>query len=293
MSLSGDQIRAFREEGVLVAEGALTEAELVPVICEYTDWLDRRARILQADGKITDMCEQEPFERRAACLYAQSSEITQGLDIMFARGPATFAFLRNERLLDAVEALIGPEITCNPIQHIRAKPPAALSSEGVGFYNVPWHQDAGVTWEEADNSDILTCWIALTDANVENGCMEVMPGVAKQGYREHLAEGGTTIRPDLLPDTPPRPVPVRKGGIVFMHRYTPHRSTPNYSPGVRWSMDLRYQPTGQPTGRPFHPAFVARSRSHPESVLTDHTEWARQWVEALAAAEGMKWHRVK
>src|SRR5579871_5335191 len=182
MSLSEDQVRAFREEGVLVAEGVLTEADIAPVVLEYADWIDRRARLLQTEGKITDLCEQEPFERRAACLYAQSPEITRDMDIMFARGPATFAFLRNKRLLDAVEALIGPEITCNPIQHIRAKPPAALSSEGAGFYNVPWHQDAGVTWEEADNSDILTCWIALADATVENGCMEVLPGAWKRGY---------------------------------------------------------------------------------------------------------------
>jgi hypothetical protein len=96
-----------------------------------------------------------------------------------------------------------------------------------------------------------------------------------------------------LPEVAPRAVPVEKGGIVFMHRYTPHRSTPNYSQGVRWSIDLRYQPTGQPTGRPFHPAFVARSRSHPETVLTDHAEWARQWEKALAASAGMQAHRVK
>ena len=292
MLLSKEQVYAFREEGVLVAEGVLTDADISPLIQEYSDWIDRRARVLQAEGKITDLCEQEPFERRAACLVTQSPEITRNMDIMFARGPAVFAFLHNERLLDAVEALIGPEITCNPIQHIRAKPPAAVSGEGAGFYNVPWHQDAGVTWEEADNSDIVTCWIALTDATVENGCMEVMPNVWKHGYREHQAEGGTTIRPDLLPDTPPRAVPVGKGGIVFMHRYTPHRSTPNYSSGVRWSIDLRYQPTGQPTGRPFHPDFVARSRSNPESVLTDHAAWANWWAEALAASEGMKCHRV-
>ena len=92
---------------------------------------------------------------------------------------------------------------------------------------------------------------------------------------------------------PPRAVPVHKGGIVFMHRYMPHRSTPNYSDGVRWSMDLRYQPTGQPTGRPFHPDFVVRSRRNPESVLTDHAEWSRRWIEALASAQGIKAHRVK
>ncbi len=293
MSLSTDQVLAFREEGVLVAEGVLTDDDISPIISEYAAWIDRRACALQAEGKITEMCDQYPFERRVACLYAQSPEITHGMDIMFARGPATFAFLRNGHLLNAVESLIGPEITCSPIQHIRAKPPAALTGEGGGFYNVPWHQDAGVTWEEADHSDIVTCWIALTDATVENGCMEVLPHVWKQGYREHQDIGGTTIRPDLMPDIAPRPVPVGKGGIVFMHRYTPHRSTPNYTSGVRWSIDLRYQPTGQPTGRPFHPAFVARSRSCPESVLTNHAEWAHRWAQALAASAGVKAHRVK
>ncbi len=293
MKLTDRQVAAFRDEGVLVAEEVVTEADLAPVIDEYAEWIDQRARALQAEGKITDLHAEEPFARRFASLYAQSPEIGHGIDIMQMRGPATFAFLRNANLLDAVECLVGPEITCSPIQHIRAKPPAALTGEGTGFYNVPWHQDQGVTWEEADHSEIVTCWLALVDATVENGCMEVMPGVWKQGYREHQAEGGTTIRPDLLPDILPRAVPARKGGIVFMHRYTPHRSTPNYSDGVRWSLDLRYQPAGTPTGRPFHPDFVARSRRNPASVLTDHAEWSRRWQVALANAQGLQAHRVK
>ena len=293
MTLTEGQIEAFREEGVLVAEGVFTDADLAPVIHEYEAWVDRRAQDLHAEGKITDLGTGEPFGRRFGCLYAQSPEIERGMDIMQMRGPATFAFLRHGRLLDAVEGLIGPEITCNPIHHVRAKPPARASGAGAGFYNVPWHQDAGVTWEEADASEIVTCWIALVDATVENGCMEVMPGVWKQGYREHQAQGGTTIRPDLLPAVTPRPVPVRKGGIVFMHRHTPHRSTPNHTDLVRWSLDLRYQPTGTPTGRPFHPEFVARSRRAPECVLTDHGEWSRRWAEALESSRGMAAHRTR
>jgi len=293
MKLTNEQVRAFEEDGVVVVEGVVTDADLAPVIAEYEQWIDRRARELQAAGKISDLHEGEGFERRFAGLYAQSPEIGAGMDIMHMRGPAMFAFLCNDNLLDAVESFIGPEITCNPIQHIRAKPPTASSGEGAGFYNVPWHQDSGVTWEEADDSHIVTCWLALVDATVENGCMEVMPGVWRRGNLEHQAAGGTTIRPDLLPDVEPRPVPVRKGGIVFMHRHTPHRSTPNFTSGVRWSLDLRYQKTGTPTGRPFHPEFVARSRSHPGSVLTDHAEWSRRWVEALENSRGIQAHRVK
>jgi ectoine hydroxylase-related dioxygenase (phytanoyl-CoA dioxygenase family) len=293
MALTQEQVARFREEGVLVAEGILTESDLASLIQAYADWIDRRARALHAEGKIANLHEGEPFDRRYALLYAQSPDIAKGMDLMEARLPEAFAFMRNDNLLNAVESITGPEITCSPIQHIRAKPPAALSGEGAGFYNVPWHQDAGVTWEEAENSDIVTCWIPLVDATVENGCMEVMPGAWKSGYREHQAEGGTTIRPDLLPDTTPRPVPVRKSGVIFMHRHTPHRSTPNFSDVVRWSVDLRYQPAGTPTGRPFHPDFVARSRKDPRSVLTDPAEWSRAWAEALENAKGIQAHRVK
>jgi ectoine hydroxylase-related dioxygenase (phytanoyl-CoA dioxygenase family) len=293
MGLTAEQVVVFREEGVLVVEELLRDEDLAPVIAEYEAWIDRRARELAAEGKIGDLRDGEPFERRIASLYAQATEIVEGMDLMHSRCPAAFAFMRNTRLLDAVETLVGPEITCSPIQHIRAKPPAALSGERAGFYNVPWHQDAGVTWVEADDSNIVTCWLPLTGATVENGCMEVMPGAWKRGYLEHQAEGGTTIRPDLLPGIPPRAVPVRKGGVIFMHRYTPHRSTPNFSDTVRWSLDLRYQPTGQPTGRPFHPDFVARSRRDPARVLTDHAVWSRRWVEALATSRGIQAHRVK
>ena len=293
MRLTAEQVASFREDGVIVAERVVTDDDLAPVIAEYESWIDRRARELYEAGKIRDLARDADFEHRFARLYAQSPDIARGLDIMELRGPATFAFLRNPNLLDAVECLVGPEITCSPIQHTRAKPPAALTGEQVGNYNIPWHQDMAVTWEEADESNIVTCWVALADATVENGCMEVLPGVWKRGYLEHhRSEGGTAVHPNALPGVQPRPVPVRKGGAVFMHRCTPHRSTPNYTDGVRWSLDLRYQPTGTPTGRPFHPAFVARSRVHPESVLTDHAEWARLWTEALEQARGVHAHRV-
>ena len=291
MKLSEDQIQAFQSDGYLVAEHVVTDADMAPVIAEYETWIAGRAEVLLAEGKITDPAVGQPFGRRFATLYAQAPDIGDGMDIMAMRGPAMFAFLHNSNLLDAVESLIGPEITCNPIHHVRAKPPASLSGTGAGFYNVPWHQDAGVTWAEADESDIVTCWLALVDATVENGCMEVMPRVPH--FLEHVAEGGTTIRPDLLPQITPRPVPVQKGGIVFMHRWTPHRSTPNFSGDVRWSLDLRYQKTGTPTGRPFHPEFVVRSRSHPETQMSDYAEWCRLWIQALESAGKVQAHRVK
>jgi ectoine hydroxylase-related dioxygenase (phytanoyl-CoA dioxygenase family) len=295
MKLTDEQVAKFKNEGVLVAEGVVTEEDLAPVTAELEAWVDQKARALQGEGAITDLAEGEDFGNRIARLYAQSPRITEGLDVMQSLGPKLFEFLRNDNLLDAVQSLLGtPEITCNPIQHLRAKAPASATGEGASFFNVPWHQDKAVTWEEADDSDIITCWLALVDATVENGCMEVVPYAFKNDLLEHKAgAGGPSIPPDAFgPDAEIRPVPVKRGGFVFMHRCTPHRSTPNFTESARWSLDLRYQPTGQPTGRPFHPEFIARSEAHPETVLTDHSVWANRWREALASSKGIRAHRV-
>lgn len=282
MRLNDAQIAAYRTDGFVVVEDVVPEAALASLAAGYTRWIDARARALRSEGKLADLAEDAPWDRRLSLLYAQCREIEKGLDVMEARLPEAFAFLRCPELLDAVEALVGPEILCSPIQHVRGKVPHAMS-EG-GFFNVPWHQDQAVTWEEADHSEIVTCWVALADATVENGCMEVLPGVWRSGYLPHHAgPGGTQIRPEALPDVAPVPVPVRRGGMVFLHRATPHRSTPNRTADqVRWSFDIRYQPVGQPTGRPFHPAFVARSHAHPDTELRDHATWSRLWEDALS-----------
>jgi phytanoyl-CoA hydroxylase len=298
VALSAQQIDRFHTRGILVIEDALADQDLAPVIQEYEERIDRRARELHAAGKLSRLYEDQPFNRRLACICRETMELYPEMDIMHHRGKAAFEFLRNERLLDLVEAFVGPEITCSPIQHIRAKLPAALSPElqGKGDTHVaPWHQDAGVTWAEADPHFILTVWVPLVDATRENGCMEILLGLVGMGLLPHhtKAGAGTTIVPDRLPPIEPTALPVKKGGVIFMHKEIPHRSTPNLTDTVRWSIDLRYQKTGTPTGRPFHPDFVVRSRSNPASVLTDHAAWCRMWEAGLeqAKASGVSLHR--
>ncbi|MCB0083195.1 MAG: phytanoyl-CoA dioxygenase family protein, partial [Caldilineaceae bacterium] len=249
MRLSQHDLDRFHREGVIVARGVLTDADLQPVIDELAAWIDARARALQAEGKIQDLQEDAPFTERYGLLYGQCKEIGQGMDIMHYRGRAIFAFLHNQNLLDAVEGLTGPEITCNPIQHLRAKPPERFDPAPAGhsFHVVPWHQDAGVMMPEAEGSNVITCWLPLGDATVEMGCMEALPGVHNQGYLRHKKEGGTTSDPTMMPDVKPLALECRKGDVVFMNRFTPHRSTPNRSEQCRWSLDLRYQTTGHHT----------------------------------------------
>ena len=63
-------------------------------------------------------------------------------------------------------------------------------------------------------------------------------------------------------------MPVGPGSAILFNDRCIHMSTPNRSDGVRWSVDLRYQPTDQDP-MPSHGAgFLARSERNPERVAT-------------------------
>ncbi|HRW11080.1 MAG TPA: phytanoyl-CoA dioxygenase family protein [Caldilineaceae bacterium] len=291
--LTQAQRNDFARDGYLLLEDWLTEADLAPVIEEYCAYIDQRARQLHAEGVLTDPYADLPFTHRLAAICAETPQLYPELDIMHLRGAATFAFLRHPRLLDLAETFIGPEIICSPIQHVRPKLPSGLTPRGSDPHVVHWHQDAGVTWEEADPYFILTVWIPLVDATPENGCLRVIPGGHEAGLLAHRTKRGTgtAIHGELLAGKSIVTLPMRKGSVLLMHKHTPHSSGRNTSDGVRWSIDLRYQATGTATGRPFQPAFVVRSRANPQALMTDHAEWCRRWKTALAQGGEHRVHR--
>ena len=287
----------------MVADDVLSSArDLDPIRREYAVLLGDLCRAWHAQGRLASTYDTLSFGKRLTEVVRESGvEYYQHCDISLPQsdvkedtpihvGPAVFRLLTNPRLLDLVEALIGPEIYSNPVQHVRIKPPEVVIPDGPNDSAVavtPWHQDQGVTTPDADESRILTVWIPITDATVENGCMLVIPGSHREGLTFHCP--GTETQPELhIPDSGLRledaaPVPMQAGQVLFMNRRTKHASLGNQSDDIRWSFDLRYNPTGQPTGRSAFPGFVARSRSDPASVLSDPREWADLWHAARAS----------
>ena len=300
MKLTAEQHAHYEQHGYVVVSGGLEASDIEPVIRDYNAFIDAEARRLHDAGSLTNTFADEPFDRRLARICEEDASIYGQIDLMHCRLRGVFDFLRNERLLDLVEGIVGPEITCSPIQHTRAKLPAEVTPEGSDPHVAPWHQDSGVTWDEADPHFILTIWLPLTPARPENGCLQIIPRAHGGGMRQHhIKHGlGTVILDDEMPEQEPLTLPMDKGDVLLMHKQTPHRSTANNADVVRWSMDLRYQRTGTPTGRPYNPDFVARSRSNPSSEFRDYDEWCRLWVEALKeikgkAIKGHRWAVVK
>jgi hypothetical protein len=131
---------------------------------------------------------------------------------------------------------------------------------------------------------MLTVWLAVTDATLENGCLIVERNSHREEMTLHcpgkIFPAEIYIPESIIDDGRVIPMEVPAGGAVLLHKLTEHGSLDNHSQDIRWSFDLRYQPIGQPTGRSVFPGFVARSRAHPEQVITDPDEWANLWWDA-------------
>ena len=131
--------------------------------------------------------------------------------------------------------------------------------------------------EEADQTNMITVWCAISDATVENGCLQAIPRAHHDGMVPHCPQVQTSIADNYIDTSRAQPLPVKSGGVVVFHPLTPHASLDNHSDQFRWSFDIRYAVTGQPTGRNHFPDFIARSRVAPETELRDPAEWEARW----------------
>ena len=111
------------------------------------------------------------------------------------------------------------------------KPPQARTE-------LPWHQDNGYT--PLVPEEYVTCWLALDDADLENGCLWVIPGSHRSGtVRHHNGAGPFRVGYDG-PDADGVPVPVARGSVLVFSSLLMHRSGPNVTDRHRRAWILQY-----------------------------------------------------
>lgn len=305
--LTDAQISQFHAQGYLIVEDVIDRRLLEDVKAEYAALMDRLYAAWFAGGDVTTAPEGLDFWSKLEIAREAGLEWFQPMDISlphenitedtpFHCGPAVFDLLTHDPVLDRVESLLGGELTSTPIQHVRIKPPQRKVPKGemrAHIGTTSWHQDRGVGLPEADETEMVTVWIAANDATVDNGCLQVMPSPLPK-MLPHCPQGQTSIAPRLLDTSDAVHAEVSAGSIIMIHPLTPHCAGPNMTNGHRWSFDIRYNVTGQPTGRAQFPEFVARSRKDPLSVLRDWQTWQEMWIAArktAATSEHIPQHR--
>jgi ectoine hydroxylase-related dioxygenase (phytanoyl-CoA dioxygenase family) len=149
------------------------------------------------------------------------------------------ALVRDPRVLDPVESLLGPDLLCWGAQFF-AKP------AGDAAY-VSWHQDA--TYWGLSSPDVVTAWIALTPSTRESGCMQVVPGThhAQVPHEDrfddaNLLSRGQEVAVKVDPATVVD-VELQPGQMSLHHVLLFHGSEPNRSAWPRIGFAVRYVPT--------------------------------------------------
>ena len=82
----------------------------------------------------------------------------------------------NKILLDFVEEIIGKNILLYNATFIIKEPNTKT--------HVSWHQDL-TYWGFDNNEKQVSAWLALSKANDQSGCMQMVPGSHKNGFFEH------------------------------------------------------------------------------------------------------------
>ncbi len=144
---------------------------------------------------------------------------------------------RSERMVKAAEALLEGD---SPVCHYHSKLMQKEPRVGGAW---EWHQDYGYWYKNEFllPDQMVSIMIAITKADKENGCMQVIKGSHKMGRVEHGKAGeqvGASMRyVELALKTMELVyVELQPGDALFFHSNLLHRSDANLSDHSRWSM---------------------------------------------------------
>ncbi len=250
--LSNDQIMQYQRDGYLAFRNVLTAQE----VAQCRQALERTARELveSKDSRYTPPRLGKRDNRLGATYKRPENHSMIQLEPEFDPTDRSFdeinGYIRKfmsfcdedevfqkivspgSLLHDVVSSLIGPD----PIlfQEMALVKPALIGSEK------PWHQD-NAYFSVTPLDQIIGVWIALDDATVENGCMNVIPGGHKEGGFKHHHGMDCEIDPALLKIERARPVPLPAGGALFFYGMIPHETAPNRTPQRRRALQFHYR----------------------------------------------------
>lgn len=106
----------------------------------------------------------------------------------------------------------------------------------------PWHQDAAY-WINMPDKRAVSCWLALDDATIENGCMWYVPGSHLLPLRAHTSAAGKggALTCDASEEEG-LGIAIKAGTCILHHGQTLHYSRGNSTDSSRRAFIINYRP---------------------------------------------------
>lgn len=241
--ISAAQIESYHQDGFLILPQLFSPEEIALLYSVATD---------------------ETVTSNSFDLNDQEGKKTK-LTLWFTAGDDSFGLMsRCQRMAESVQRLLGPGEVCHFHSKIMQKQPKV-----GGAWE--WHQDYGYWYKNGFlfPEAMISVMLALTDANKENGCLQVLKGTHKMQRFEHSFIGEQQgADPDFVTEAEKISELVycelKAGDVLFFHPNILHRSEANLSENARWSVISAYNLSYNKPFREKHPSCIT-----PVSVVRD------------------------
>ncbi len=225
--LTDDQVISFHRDGYVIVRGFFTTPEI-----------ERLYSTATSDTVISE---------NALDLNDQTGKKTR-LTLWFNPGEDLYSILiRSSRMVKSVARLLDSD---SPVCHFHTKLMQKEPRVGGAW---EWHQDYGYWYKNQFlfPEQLVSVMIALTDANQENGCLQVISGSHKMGRVNHGFAGEQVGADQVMVNHALKTmehvyVELQPGDALFFHSNILHRSEANLSERPRWSIISCYNSLSNP-----------------------------------------------
>jgi ectoine hydroxylase-related dioxygenase (phytanoyl-CoA dioxygenase family) len=258
--LSSGQTEAYKKDGFVIVKNFLQEKEI-----------DKLYAIATGD---------DTLRKHAFDLNDQSGKKTK-LTLWYTPGNDAYGLLtKSERMINSVDQLMeGDSAVCHFHSKLMQKEPKV-----GGAWE--WHQDYGYWYknEFLFPDQMMSVMIAITEANKQNGCLQVIKGSHKMGRIEHGFAGEQVGASQHYVDLALKTmelvyVEIMPGDALFFHSNLLHRSEANLSEKPRWSLISVYNRSSNvPYNEPSQSSTVPLKAVPDEALM----EWETEGIGAAA-----------
>ncbi|XWK88771.1 MAG: phytanoyl-CoA dioxygenase family protein [Phormidium sp.] len=154
---------------------------------------------------------------------------------------------KHPAITERAAQLLGPNLLLWRTKFFEVQPGRETTLHQASTWFLLNQQESIVTPEDHEDLYQLTCWIALTDANKENGCMMILPGT-NEIYPINVETTNLEGAPDLQIDYPgelPQPhyIEMKAGQFYLFTERVIHGSLKNKTDKSRWGLNGRIATT--------------------------------------------------
>ena len=211
-NITEENIQFYKEKGFLIAHNLFDDSEITALKEETLNIFKGKYGSIEGLQKVGNHENEFNILSKYLCIHFphKLSELI-------------FNYLGHEKITPVLKKIISPNVKA--VQSM-------LFVKAPGKPGQSWHQDE--YFIPTRDMSLTGVWIAINDANIENGCLWVIPGshkpamlINRQSYNGNEYGESDTIAPRYIDESKQIPVEVKKGSVIFFNGYLLHSSLRN------------------------------------------------------------------